>query len=375
MGPANKDSDELRVMGDQLENKKDSENSSLITHHSSRSWGSSLVTVSSRYLLLLFKFAVSGTLFYMLTSRVGGIGALIEKMRLLNPLAFCAAIVLYLFAAYVSTLRWQLLIPRRISTGRLFSMYMIGSFFNTYLPGIVGGDAVKAYYMSRELKGQAGAQALPLQAEPPTRTSRLSSEHNVLAIASVFMDRYIGFIALLTIGAVAFPFGLTYLEGASGTWPVIWVLPGFFIVFAAVSIALKFRLGKNIKFLDRIYGYFELYKAKRGALVLAFLYSLGVQAMGIAAVYVLSVGLALDISFYSLLIFIPIIILISFIPVSISGIGLREGAFVILLGAVGVPARMAMTLSITWFLSVFVAGIWGLIEYLRFKAVLGGKEK
>jgi uncharacterized membrane protein YbhN (UPF0104 family) len=190
------------------------------------------------------------------------------------------------------------------------------------------------------------------------------------------MYRYIGFCALLMLGTAAFPLGMKYLEGASAKWPVKWVLPVFFISFAAASLALfKFRFGERIKILSRIYSYFQVYSSKRGILIRAFAYSLIVQILGVITVYVLSNGLSLDISFLSLLIFVPIIILVSFLPLSISGIGLREGAFVLLLGSVGVSPKMSMTLSITWFLSVFVAGIWGLFEYLRFKTVFGGKEE
>ncbi|MCL4492541.1 MAG: flippase-like domain-containing protein [Nitrospirae bacterium] len=354
MAPAsNKDSNKLRVTSNELSNNKPC----------------SLRKKVTRYSLLVIKLFISGTFFYMLASKVGG-RAIIDNIRLLNPLAFIAAVALYLFSAYLSTLRWKLLIPQQIDTGRLFSMYMIGSFFNTYMPGIIGGDAVKAYYMSRELKGRTSGE------DPPVKGSRLNADHYALAIASVFMDRYIGFCALLILGAVAFPFGIQYLEGASVKWPVMWVLPAFLVTFAAASLAIfKFRFGERLNFLFKMYSYFQIYSSKRGALIRAFSYSLVIQVLGIIAIYILSNGLSLDISFLSLLIFVPIIILVSFLPLSISGIGLREGAFVLLLGSVGVSPKMSMTLSITWFLSVFIAGIWGLFEYLRFKTVLGGKEE
>ncbi len=338
---------------------------------------SSLVTGRiTRYSLLLVKLLVSSLLLYFLVSKVGG-RTLIENMLLLNPYAFAAAVGLYLFAAYLSTLRWKLLIPEEISTGRLFSLYMIGSFFNTYMPGAVGGDVVKAYYMSRELKGRTSGSPLPGASEAVLLSNPLQkhdADHNVIAVASVFMDRYIGFFALLVVGTVAFPFGMRYLEGASIQWPVIWIVPFFLAAFFVSSLILfKFRLGARVKFLFKIYDYFQLYSSRRDVLVPAFLYSLLVQILGVLSIYILSNGLSMGVAFLPFLIFVPIIILVSFLPLSISGIGLREGAFVLLLGSIGVPPKMSMTLSIAWFLSVFVAGIWGLVEYLRFKAVFGGK--
>jgi uncharacterized membrane protein YbhN (UPF0104 family) len=60
------------------------------------------------------------------------------------------------------------------------------------------------------------------------------------------------------------------------------------------------------------------------------------------------------------------------IPISISGIGIREGAFVFFLGTLGISPDKALTLSLLWFLSIVIAGLWGLCEYLRFKHLFRG---
>jgi uncharacterized membrane protein YbhN (UPF0104 family) len=308
--------------------------------------------------ILIAKLSVSTLLFYFLLSKVG-IQTIINNIRMLSPATFVLAVVMYIAATYLSSMRWNLLIPHDMKIRRLFSLYMIGSFFNTYMPGIIGGDAVKAYYLDKVLKEDNLASYTP--------QSSLS-----IAIASVFMDRYIGFSALLSISIIAFPFGFKYLEGTH----VKWLMPMVLVAFISGSIIVfKFRLGERIKFLFKIYEYFQIYSRKRYILFKAFLYSLVIQISGIVAIYILSKGISLNISFLSLLIFVPIIIFISFIPVSISGIGLIEGAFVIFLGTIGVPSDLAITLSILWFLSVVAASLWGLFEYLRFKTALGGEVK
>ncbi|MEW5746886.1 MAG: lysylphosphatidylglycerol synthase transmembrane domain-containing protein [Nitrospirota bacterium] len=320
-----------------------------------------------RYALLLLKLFISSTLLYLLISRIGG-SAILGNVRLLNPLSFLGAVALYLLAAYLSTLRWKLLVPCTVGTRRLFSMYMIGSFFNTYLPGGIGGDAVKAYYLSREMIGR---QKSGSDRQCPAIEAPLT-----IAVASVFMDRYIGFGALLLIGMTVFPFGISLLESASSSVPVLWAIPSLLILFIAATIVIfKFSWGRQVQFLQRAYQYFHTHTIRRDTLVTALLYSVALQLLGIIAVYVLAKGLSLNISFLSLLVFLPIIIVFSMIPVSISGIGLREGAFVFLLGGIGVPPERSFTLSLVWFSSVFVAGLWGLFEYLRFKTVLGGKEE
>lgn len=314
--------------------------------------------------LLALKVLISTSLLVLLISKVGG-AAILSSILLSDPFAFLGAVCLYLLTTYFSTLRWQLLVPSPIGARRLFSMYMIGAFFNAYLPGGIGGDAVKAYYLSRELAAAGGhSKAAPLEA-PLT-----------LAIASVFMDRYIGFGTLLVINLGVLPFGISYLQRASSVVPLLWVIPVIVVLFVLSSLALfKFRLGQRIGFLARAYQYVHTYAAKGSTIAKAVLYSAALQILVIASVYLLAQGLSLSVSFLALLIFVPIIIVFSMIPVSIAGIGLREGAFVFLLGALGVPPEKAITLSLLWFLSVFTAGLWGLVEYLRFKRMLGGKKE
>jgi glycosyltransferase 2 family protein len=311
--------------------------------------------------LLLVKIAVSSALLIFLLSKAGGM-AVIENAVLLSPVHFAAAVVIYIISICLSSMRWKLLIPHPVGMRRLFSMYMIGSFFNTCLPGIIGGDAVKAYYLDRELKQHYPA--------PATGTSGL--RNSAVSVASVFMDRYIGLAALLSIGLSVFPAGLSLLRKT----PAVWAMPLLFSGFIAASILLfRFRLGERLRFLVGIYDCFSYYFTKRHILLKAFLYSIAIQFTVVLSVYILAWGMALDITFLSLLVFLPLIILISMVPVSISGIGIREGAFVYFLGTMGVPPDKAMTLSILWFLSVVAAGLWGLAAYLRFKQLFGGGIK
>ncbi len=243
-------------------------------------------------------------------------------------------------------------------------MYMIGSFFNTCLPGIIGGDAVKAYYLSRELK----KKQLSVENNKP---SEKSPEAYVKAIASVFMDRYIGLSALIIIGMIAFPFGFGYIDKTSPNHFIIWLMPIIFFGFFFTSFLLfRFRIAKQVEFLAGIYEYLDIYKTKRDVIIRGFIYSLIVQLSGIGAVYILSLGMSFDIHILPLLIFMPMIIVISLIPISISGIGLREFAFAFFLGSTGVPSDIAVALSLAWFLSVVAANILGFIEYLRFDVEL-----
>lgn len=320
------------------------------------------------FLIFVLKFAVSAALLYILTSKIGA-ETIIAYLRLLNPLSFICAVGLYVFSIYISSLRWSLLINQKISKKRLFSMYMIGSFFNICLPGIIGGDAVKAYYLSREIKG-----IQPTEPLEDNDAAKNNPEGNVAAIASVFMDRYIGFSALMIIGIIAFPFGFGYLDKTSPNQFLIWLMPGIFFAFVATSFILfRFRIGAGVRLLLSVYEYIDLYKAKRDVIIKGLIYSLIVQISGIISVYILSIGMSFTVPILPLLIFMPIIIVISLLPISISGIGVRELSFAFFLGSTGIPSDMSVALSLSWFFSVVAASLWGFIEYLRFKVELKSK--
>ena len=282
---------------------------------------------------------MSTGLLYAVISRTG-IDKVLSTLRGIYIPSFILAVLIYICAVFISTIRWRLLLHERFGLGRLFSLYFIGSFFNHLLPGIIGGDAVKAYYLYRDTGKGASA------------------------IASVFMDRYMGFTALMLVGLIAFPFGFGYFRGSY----IEWILPLIVLLFIAGSfVVFGLRVGRRIKFLSGFYDYFAIYKEKKAVIVKTFLISVVVQAIVIFAVYALCRGLSVNVPLLPLFIFVPVISTIATIPISISGLGVREASFVLLFGFLGISPAQATAVSFAWFLSVATGSLPGLIEYLRFK--------
>ncbi|MBM4137451.1 MAG: flippase-like domain-containing protein, partial [Nitrospira sp.] len=127
------------------------------------------------------------------------------------------------------------------------------------------------------------------------------------------------------------------------------------------------RLGKRMRTLSEFYDYFHSYWNNKVVIVKASLISIIIQILGISAVYILALGLGQHIPFLACLIFLPIIILFTMLPISISGLGIREGAFVFFFGIIGVKPEVATAISLSWFLSVTIGSLLGLIEYIRYK--------
>ena len=284
-----------------------------------------------------FKLLVSALSLYLVFSKAGP-EQIFSMMKRIGPFYFLGACLIYLATQAVSTVRWKLLLPDKFTFRRLFSLYMLGAFFNSFLPGLIGGDVVKAYYLNKDAK-------------------KLS-----LTLASIFMDRYLGYAALMIIGAVAYPFALGYVGGAVFKW----VMPAILCAFIVGSfLFFGLRLGKRFKTVSEFYEFFGLLNSRRDVIAKAVLISLVVQVMNFLAVALLASALDENIPVLLLFVFLPIIITITTIPVSISGLGVREGAFVLLLGLIKIRPEAATSLSLSWFFSTFVGSIPGLIAYIR----------
>ena len=106
---------------------------------------------------------------------------------------------------------------------------------------------------------------------------------------------------------------------------------------------------------------------KRTVLFKTFLLSLAVQTTGVLAVYTLSKGLNMQLPLLPLFIFIPVISAMTTIPISISGLGVREASFVLLFAYLGLSPSEATALSLSWFLSASTGSLAGLIEYIKYK--------
>ncbi len=294
---------------------------------------------AKKLLIFTLKLLVSGTLLCIILRKAGAENV-IGLLRSIHPLLFIASVLLYLVGLFIGSMRWQLLLSERFSLKRLFPLYLLGSFFNTFMPGLVGGDAVKIYYLYKETG--KGAQAL----------------------SSVFMDRYMGFIALMLLGLAAYPLGFKYIRGS---W-IEWLLPLIMILFILASLVVfGLRLGNRISVIGKLHDYFHGYRRRFDVIGKALLLSFALQLMIMLGIYLLAAGLGVRIPFTALVIFVPIITAVASVPISLSGIGTREAATVLLLGTVGVEPDLATAISFAWFLMAATGGLTGLYEYFRMK--------
>ncbi len=289
-----------------------------------------------KILNFVLKLLVSAVLLYFFLSRIDT-DAVIQTLKQTDIPLFIAGFSLYLCTVFVSTKRWSLFLPQGLKYSKLVSLYFIGSFFNTFLPGIVGGDAVKAFYLYRHI-GKGG-----------------------LSIAAVFMDRYMGLCAMGGIAFLALIAGYPFIKETE----ILWFILIFLGAFVAGSVIMwKVNWGR-LKFLNNFYIPLMEYKRKKDIIFKGIILGFIVQGIWISSTYVLSLSIGFDVPIIYFFMFLPIISAASALPVTLAGLGIREAGFILLFSKVGLTSEEALSLSLLVFISMCLLNLIGGVEYLR----------
>jgi uncharacterized protein (TIRG00374 family) len=263
---------------------------------------------------------------------------------------------LHALGLLISAYRWQILARAqgdRVPLIFLAKSYLVGTFFNNFLPTRFGGDIVRIWDGSRYSKSLVKSSAI------------------------VAVERMTGIIVLFVFASVA---SLLRLDMARKI-PVIWgalllglaglaVLALFFLPFSGRRLekvpALGF-LGKVVQkvvvFRTTVLGY----RNKRAEFAQATLWAFLLQLNVILYYFLIGKALRLDISFLDYFIFIPIVLLIQIIPVTINGLGLREGAYIEIFKFYGIAPETALSFSIIEIAFGLAVGLFGGIIYVSRK--------
>lgn len=271
--------------------------------------------------------------------------ALLHALRDMRVGWFIGALLLYGLMFLPAAYRWHLALRindafvNPLATARYT---LIGHFFYLVLFGGTGGDAAKAVVYGRRY-------GLPLPR----------------ILASVWLDRLMGSGGLLVVSIIAFAIaglhggfaGVHALSFRSSAWWLLLVLP----VLALLLFRLKRSRHESI-FRRLAVAFLEGGRrllTSPGIILSGFTCSLLMQCAtnGMLALNLQAVSHA-PIPWLRLVWTFPLIITISSLPVTVAGIGARDGAAIALLGWCGVPSADAEAMSL---LTLCVSAFWGLL--------------
>jgi hypothetical protein len=319
--------------------------------------------------LTVLKIAVSIGLYIWIFSKID-VAHLWDILRKAEFIYFLAAILVYFSIQGLSAYRWHLLLrplDLKAPYSKLLQFYLLGMFFNNFMPTGIGGDVFRVYYLNKE-------------------TKKLSR-----ATASVFFDRNLGMAALLLMATVVALVSGTIFRG-------VYLAPIFILIAASYGLAnlalfyrptynllhrllLLLRMKRADERVEHLFESVNSYRGKWGLIALTMTISLGVQ-FGCSLVNMLaadSIGLRTSGGWMNYLVFIPTIGLITMVPVSVNGMGWREFSYIQLFASAGATEAQAAALAFLW-LGVLVitslpGGVIYALEGLRSKEPLPTEEE
>ena len=295
---------------------------------------------------LIAKIAVSGGLIWLIVRNtdVTGIGD-----RLATPhLAFILSAVAVLGSQVaIISLRFDLTLgalDRAVGFRHSAAINLIGIFFNQSLPSTIGGDVMRVWRLTRR-----GLALGP-------------------AVSAVLLDRATALLAMLVlIGILLVPLADVISDPAPVIGLGVAVAIGF-IGAVAVTVLKKLpqglrqlRLARGLEGLVR--DYVRLLRQPRVATAVVGLAILN-HVGSVSVVYLIAQAYSVDLAFWTALLLVPPVLLLSVLPVSIAGWGVREAAMITALGFVGIAAADALVVSIAFGLLNVAIGLPGGLLFL-----------
>jgi uncharacterized protein (TIRG00374 family) len=291
-------------------------------------------------LKLLVKFLVSVSMIAYLFSKAD-LNLVLERMKAADLWLVSLSLGLLFALVFPQALRWQKILDAsgaHLKYTLAAGTTMVGWFFNQVLPTTVGGDAFRIWYAYRF--------GIRLRA----------------ATQSVIFDRLSALIAVSLILLLSSP----WLKSVfSSDQPVFTVLIFSFVILAGCIVLL---------IADYLIPPFLPNSLKKqavefsGAARQVFLGRTGIKVVALSAamhfavasvVWLLAQSMQIQLNIVHVLLLMPVILLVTAIPISIAGWGVRESSMVVVFGMVGMPTESAISLSLSFGLVMLLASLPG----------------
>ena len=312
-----------------------------------------------KLLITLLQLAVTTAVLYWVFHDPDKRAKMAVALRMAEYRWIGAAILAYFVVEVAAALRWHVLLKVQgihLGLGRVSALFMIGVFFNQFLPGGTGGDIVKSYLLVKETPGKIAG-----------------------ALLAVLFDRLVGLVALVAITGTLIWFRYDFLaqtpETRSLLWALLAILGTAIISLVSTFIISGFNLLRYLphKFPGReklieLSAAYHLYAHHWTATLVAFGISivahLATFMTFLCVAHAFRAGVA-TMDFFAIM---PVERTISSLPISFAGVGVREHILQVMLnGLCGVPPAVAVLIGSMSFLVMLAASAPGGLVYLLYR--------
>ena len=298
-------------------------------------------------LKILFSLMLLFLIFRMLDFRV-----FIEKLTVISIWGISGSLLLLIIQSLFASLRWKIIIKR-------------------YHRDIPFYDVVKIHYLSF-----GTSLFLPNAVAEPFWKSLLLKNFKLpvkSALLTVMLDKAFVVVGLFLMVLVVMPImAMIYPVSVLFVCSYLSVLAILIILYIAYTFSGSLRvrklLGKNLNKYPEVKSAFQHLLLDKGLLLKCLAITLLSQVSSITSLYVLSLFMQLDIKYYEYLLLIPPVFLLTMMPITFNGWGLREVSIIYMLGLINVPPGVALALSVQFgLIGMLVWGI-GLLSWIRYKS-------
>jgi len=266
---------------------------------------------SYRKYLWMAKSIVTILLIFYLVYKID----IVESIKLFKRvnLLLLIPLILYLPSLILRTLRWKTILNINISFVRLLKLSWVSNFFSNFLPSTIAGDSYKVIKLRKEL-----------------------GIRNI--IESIFFDRLSGLIGMIIVAAI-FSYDIYNVTNSL----YLLIAPIILLLLAIMGFFFVLSFNINLKYYNYIRKTVLEFKNR---LVSTTIISLIYIALGAISFWVYYLMFDVSLNFLTVLTLYTLTELISFIPISINALGLREGSMVYLFSLIGVSSEISLAIAI-----------------------------
>jgi len=242
----------------------------------------------------------------------------------------------------VAAIRWHsILRALRLSMPiwAVMQIFYVMAFLNSFLPAGLAGDTLRVWLLRRNAHGI------------------------VTAVHSVLIDRFIAVLTLLGVAAAVQP--LIWLKAGNSVLLVAIVgsaLSMIAAIYAVIFIVPRIHwpiFGRLMPMLHAVSRDLRLVFLDITALSTTAVAAFASNLLLVGAIFALAYGSDVDVGFLTWLVVMPVVLLVTALPISVGGWGTREIAMVYMLGLFAVPPDLAVAVSIKFGLCTTVASLVG----------------
>jgi glycosyltransferase 2 family protein len=293
-------------------------------------------------LLTTIKIVISAALLYLALRKVN-LSELAARINIASLGWIGMAIAVTFLQIFVGVLRWGEIgaeCGAPLATTQAMRFNLIGTFFNQTLPSSIGGDAVRLWLVAR---GGAGWRA---------------------ATYSIFVDRAIGLIALAIIIVASLPWSYSLISDPHGRSALL------FVDFAALAGGVGFLVLGRLRWpwVKRWWGTHHLhacsvianrviFSRERGPTIAVL--SLLVHVLAVVIAWCVVQSIAAPVLFGQIFQLVPPVMLITMLPISIAGWGVREATMGLAFGYAGLMTNEGVNVSLLYGAVSFIVGAFG----------------